>query len=53
MEHPEEKKWAYFEDKRPTFASWKIKFLGDLQITCHRIKKTKVESLKAWIASLV
>jgi hypothetical protein len=41
-----------FEDKRTSFASWKVKFLGDLQTTCYRVKKTKVESLKACIASL-
>jgi hypothetical protein len=42
-----------FEGKRPNFNSWRIKFLGDLQITCYRIKKAKAESLKAWTASLV
>jgi hypothetical protein len=30
-----------FEDKRPSFASWKTKFLPDLQTTCYRVKKAK------------
>uniref|UniRef100_A0ACD5TJN6 Uncharacterized protein n=1 Tax=Avena sativa TaxID=4498 RepID=A0ACD5TJN6_AVESA len=42
-----------FEGKRPSFTSWKVKFLGDLQLTCYRLKKEKVTRLKFWFPGLI
>ena len=42
-----------FEERRPSFSAWKARFLGDLQTTSYRLKKSKVQSIKTWFSSLV
>ena len=42
-----------FENVRPSFNSWKRNIIHDISMLEHRIKSKHVQSLKAWIGSLL
>jgi hypothetical protein len=42
-----------FNNKRPTFSSWKVIYFKELHLLSYRMKKKLADTFKAWLQSKV